>query len=79
MKRIVISGADASYWPLLSGMLRSIEPHIRREHISVGILDVGLTASQRDRLHKYGAAIIQPGWDYPIENFSRPRTAASGQ
>jgi hypothetical protein len=73
MNMIIISAADAGYWNCLSGLLHSIEPHIRRERITVGILDVGPTTAQRDRLEKFGALRVEPQWDYPIEHFgSRP-------
>jgi len=72
MNTIIISGADAAYWPLLSGMLHSIEQGPRKEGITVGILDLGLAPEHRDRLRSYGAIVVEPGWDYPVAHFSKP-------
>lgn len=69
MKAIIISAADAGYWPLLSGLLHSIERGVRSEGFAVGILDLGLTSGQRERLQKYGAELIEPGWDYALSHF----------
>jgi hypothetical protein len=72
MKTIIISAADANFWPLLSGMLHSIEEPSRREGISVGILDIGLAPEQRDRLRQFGAIVVVPDWDYPLAHFAKP-------
>jgi lipopolysaccharide biosynthesis glycosyltransferase len=72
MKAIIISAADANFWPLLSGMLHSIEEPSRRDGISVGVLDIGLTPKQRDRLRQYGAKVVAPDWDYPLTHFAKP-------
>jgi lipopolysaccharide biosynthesis glycosyltransferase len=73
VKTIIISGSDAEFWPLLSGMLHSIDLSIRREGISIGILDLGLKSEQLDRLRTYGATIVAPDWDYPVAHFrARP-------
>ena len=76
MNTIIISGADAAYWPLLSGLLHSIEQGPRREGIAVGILDLGLAPEHRDRLRSYGAIVVEPGWDYPVAHFSKPAPPA---
>jgi hypothetical protein len=76
MSTIIISGADAAYWPLLSGMLHSIEQGPRKEGIAVGILDLGLAPQHRDRLRSYGAIVVEPGWDYPVAHFSKPAPTA---
>jgi len=64
MNMIIISAADAGYWNCLSGLLHSIEPHIRRERITVGILDVGPTTAQRDRLEKFVAELHRSYSDF---------------
>ena len=66
MKVIIVSGADAAYWALLSRLLRSIEAEVKIQKVAVGILDFGMTQGQRDRLQEYGAKIVLPAWDYPI-------------
>jgi hypothetical protein len=72
MKAIIVSGADAAYWPLLSGMLHSVEPGARKEGMAVGVLDLGLADEQRDRLRSYGALLVDPEWDYSTAHFRQP-------
>jgi hypothetical protein len=74
MKVIIVSGADAAYWALLSRLLRSIEAEVQIQKIAVGILDFGLMQGQRDRLQEYGAKIVLPAWDYPIEHLKQWNT-----
>ena len=72
MKTIIISGADTGYWSLLSGMLHSIEHDVRRESISVGVLDLGLAPEHLSLLRTFGATVVTPEWDFPITHFRVP-------
>src|SRR5262249_12840587 len=63
---IIVSAADAAFWPLLSGLLASIDRHRQRDGWPVGVLDIGLTQAQRERLMRYGAVVVTPEWDYDI-------------
>ena len=69
-RTIIISGADQAYWPLLSGLLNSIDKRRRSAAVAVGILDLGLSAEQVERLRRYGAEVVSPGWDYDISRFA---------
>lgn len=73
---VLVTGADAEYWPLLSGLLNSIEASIRREGVTVGVLDFGLRPEQIRRLQEYGARVVTPGWDYSLEHFHKRATTA---
>jgi hypothetical protein len=65
-RAIIVSAADAAFWPLLSGLLASIDHHRQRDGWSVGVLDLGLTPAQRERLARYGATVVAPEWDYDV-------------
>jgi hypothetical protein len=67
---IIISAADQAYWPLLSGLLNSIDKRRRSAAVAVGILDLGLTGAHVDRLRRYGAEIVSPTWDYDVGGFT---------
>ena len=60
---IIISGADSGYFELLAGTVRSIRDKPAGASVALGILDVGLTAQQRDWLAAQGAKLVTPGWD----------------
>ena len=72
MRIIIVSAADAAFLPPLSEMLSSIEAGVKREGISVGILDLGLSRANIERLSRYGATIVSPGWDYSLNHFAIP-------
>ncbi len=74
-RTILISGADAGYWPLLSGLLHSIESSARKEGVSIGVLDFGLAPEQLERLRRCGAIVVAPGWDYSLAHFRQPAPA----
>ena len=74
-KTIIVSGADAGYWPLLSGLLNSIESSAQREGVFVGVLDFGLLPEHLERLRQFGAIVVSPGWDYSLAHFRTPATA----
>jgi lipopolysaccharide biosynthesis glycosyltransferase len=68
-RTIIISAADAPYWPLLSGMLNSVDRGRKAANFDVGILDLGLLPDQLARLRSYGASVLIPQWDYDISRF----------
>jgi hypothetical protein len=69
-KTILISAADQAYWPLLSGLLHSIDRRRRATGMTVGILDLGLADEPLERLRRYGATVIRPDWDYDLSGFA---------
>jgi lipopolysaccharide biosynthesis glycosyltransferase len=72
MKVVLVSAADATFWPYLSGMLASIEAGVKRDGIEVGILDLGLSTVELARLERFGAVVVRPAWDYDLTHFSIP-------
>jgi hypothetical protein len=70
-KIIIISAANQAYWPLLSGLLHSIDKRRRSAGVAVGVLDLGLTGEQIERLRRYGADVVSPEWDYDLSGFAK--------
>jgi hypothetical protein len=57
----IVSAADAKYFPLLAGMVRSLVDH--GVTLPLSILDLGLTGEQQTWLRDHGATLATPGWD----------------
>ncbi len=70
-KTIIISGCNDAYYPLLDGLLSSIDFHVRSEGIDIGVLDVGLSDAQRQSLEQRNIKLATPPWDYQL-NFANP-------
>jgi hypothetical protein len=60
---IIITSADARYFPLASDLIASIRTFAGSSGIPLGFLDLGLLAEQRDQLVQAGVAVVEPGWD----------------
>jgi hypothetical protein len=60
---IICTGADALYFPLLQGLVRSLGDGPLTRQLPVGVLDLGLTVEQRAWLAGQGARVVTPGWD----------------
>ena len=58
---IVVSAADAGYFPLLQDTVASVRA-LNRD-VAIGILDLGLDAAQRQWLAERVADVVRPGWD----------------
>jgi hypothetical protein len=69
-RAILISAADQAYWPLLSGLLHSIDKRRRAAGMAIGVLDLGLAAEPLDRLRRYGASVVRPDWDCDVSAFA---------
>lgn len=70
---IVVTGADAGYYPLLWEMLTSLLSSKQTHPFSIGVLDFGLTDGQRSELHRIGAQTIEPEWDLRVPERFRQR------
>lgn len=68
-KVIIISGSDAGYASLLTGLLASLEKLARADSIDIGILDLGLDGAFRMNLKRRGCLVVAPEWDYPLKLF----------
>lgn len=62
---IVITACDAGYFELASELLESIQTALPDRPFALGILDLGLTHTQRAALEAQGVLIAEPGWDIP--------------
>jgi hypothetical protein len=69
-RRLIVTGLDSGYFDYGLDLIRSIgraAPSPER----LAVLDLGLSADQRARLHDMDIATVQPGWDYPFMNDAR--------
>ena len=60
---IIVSGADSGYFELLRGCIRSIRDKPEGASVALGVLDVGLSETERRWLEAQGAVVVAPGWD----------------
>jgi len=51
-KNVIVSLADANYFPLLEELVNSIKRFEESKNIAICILDAGLTQEQKDKLKK---------------------------
>ena len=58
---LIVSAADAGYFPLLRDLVLSV----RAQHstVGIGVLDLGLAPEQRGWLADRVSHLLQPGWD----------------
>ena len=63
MKTVVVSGADAAFFPLLRECVCSVRAAIPGSEMDFAILDVGLTPAQREELGAMVERIETPEWD----------------
>jgi hypothetical protein len=63
-KHLIVTAANDKYFDLLSGMIASIKRHQPGEGYPIGILDVGLTESQKSELASRGMLLAEAQWDF---------------
>ncbi len=51
-KNVIVSLADANYFPLLEELVDSIKRFKESEKVAICILDAGLTSDQKEKLSK---------------------------
>ena len=51
-KNVIVSLADANYFPLLEELIDSIKRFKQSENIAICILDAGLTEDQKEKISK---------------------------
>lgn len=64
MKHIVVTAADEAYEGLLFDLIASLLPHVDGLNMAIGCLDIGLSATARDRLSKLPVAVVTPKWPF---------------
>jgi hypothetical protein len=65
MSTVLVSAANARFFPLLRDLLESIADHEASRGVSLGILDVGLEPEQRAWVEER-ATVVEPGWDLDL-------------
>jgi hypothetical protein len=68
-KNVIVSLADANYFPLLDELINSIKKFKESEKIAVCVLDAGLTQDQKDLLSKKVDEIKKADWDIEVPDF----------
>jgi hypothetical protein len=61
LRIIVVSASDSRFFPYLDAMLISIAPSLAADNVSLAILDLGLSDSDRVALTAHGAQFAVPG------------------
>ena len=65
-KNVIVSLADANYYPLLSELINSIKRFEKSGDISICILDAGLSDQQKDELSSKVDEIKSAEWDIKV-------------
>ena len=68
-KNVIVSLADANYFPLLDELVDSIKRFKQSEDVAVCILDAGLKEDQRDSLSKKVDEIKNAEWDIEVPGY----------
>ena len=68
-KNVIVSLADANYFPLLDELVDSIKRFKQSEDVAICILDAGLKQDQRDSLSKKVDEIKKAEWDIEVPGY----------
>ena len=68
-KNVIVSLADANYFPLLEELIDSIKRFKESEKVAICILDAGLTSEQKEKLSKKVDEIKSAEWDIEVSDF----------
>ena len=68
-KNVIVSLADANYFPLLDELVDSIKRFKQSEDVAICILDAGLKQDQRDILSKKVDEIKNAEWDIEVPGY----------
>ena len=68
-KNVIVSLADANYFPLLEELIDSIKRFKESENIAICILDAGLTQSQKDKISNKVDEIKNAEWDIEVPGY----------
>ncbi|HAN46168.1 MAG TPA: hypothetical protein DCQ32_06405 [Cyanobacteria bacterium UBA8156] len=67
-RTIVLTGADALYFPLVSDTIASIRDKPEGQLLDLGFLDLGCTEEQLTWVRSQGGHVVVPGWDVDFPN-----------
>ena len=68
-KNVIVSLADANYFPLLDELINSIKKFKESKDVAICVLDAGLTQYQKDLLSKKVDEIKKADWDIEVPEF----------
>tara|TARA_B100000900_G_scaffold411149_1_gene430245 strand:- start:44 stop:955 length:912 start_codon:yes stop_codon:yes gene_type:complete len=68
-KNVIVSLADANYFPLLEELISSIKRFKESENVAICILDAGLTKEQKNELSKIVDEIKTAEWDIEVPSY----------
>ena len=68
-KNVIVSLADANYFPLLQELIKSIKRFKESENIAICILDAGLTQDQKNKLSNDVDEIKSAEWDIEVPGY----------
>ncbi len=68
-KNVIVSLADANYFPLLEELINSIKRFKESQKVAICILDAGLTEDQKEKLLKKVDEIKLAEWDIEVPSY----------
>ena len=68
-KNVIVSLADANYFPLLEELINSIKQFKDSESVAICILDAGLTEQQKKKLSNKVDEIKSAEWDIEVPEY----------
>ena len=68
-KNVIVSLADANYFPLLEELIDSIKRFSESEKVAICVLDAGLTSEQKKKLFNKVDEIKSAEWDIEVPNY----------
>ena len=68
-KNVIVSLADANYFPLLEELIDSIKRFKQSESVAICVLDAGLTEEQKNKISKKIDEIKSAEWDIEVPDY----------
>ena len=68
-KNVIVSLADANYFPLLEELINSIKRFKESHQVAICILDAGLTKDQKEKLFKIVDEVKSAEWDIQVPSY----------
>ena len=68
-KNVIVSLADANYFPLLEELINSIKRFKESENVAICVLDAGLTEEQKEKLLNKVDEIKPAEWDIEVPDY----------
>ena len=68
-KNVIVSLADANYFPLLEELIASIKRFSNSDSVAICVLDAGLTNEQKEKLNKTVDEIKTAQWDIEVPEY----------